>query len=87
MYLVCMSDICVCILLQYIQHTYTYKGGQSICSMYVYVLYVCAFIFGAYLVHIVHMLCILYVFFAAKIARRKIQTRYIRYIQIHTHMH
>jgi hypothetical protein len=55
--------------------------------MYVYVLYVCVFILSAYLVHIVHMLCILYVFFAAKIARRDIHTRYIQYIQIHTHMH
>ncbi len=33
------------------------------------------------------MLCILYVFFASKFVSRNIQTRYIQYIQIHTHMH
>jgi hypothetical protein len=44
------------------------------CGMYVYVLYVCAFISCACLVHIVHMLCILYVFFAANFVSRNTYT-------------
>ena len=52
MYLVCMSDICVCILLQYIQHTYTYKGGVNpyVVCMCMYCMYV--------LSYFVHILCI-----------------------------
>jgi len=89
---VCIWYVWVIYVYEYFCNTYSIhthiKGGQSICGMYVYVLYVCAFIFCAYFEYIVHMLCILYVFLAAcaKNARRKIQTRYIRYIQIHTHM-
>jgi hypothetical protein len=66
-------------------HIHTHKSIHIVC-MCMYCMYVLSY-FCAYLVHIVHMLCILYVFFAAKIARRDIHTRYIQYIQIHTHMH
>jgi hypothetical protein len=66
-------------------HIHTHKSIHIVC-MCMYCMYVLSYL-CAYLVHIVHMLCILYVFFAAKIARRDIHTRYIQYIQIHTHMH
>ncbi len=37
--------------------------------------------------YMLHMLCILYVFFAAKFVSLEIQIWYIQYIQIHTQMH
>jgi hypothetical protein len=66
-------------------HIHTHKSMHIVCVC-MYCMYVLSYL-CAYLVHIVHMLCILYVFFAAKFVRRCIQTRYIQYIQIHTHMH
>ena len=55
MYLVCMSAVCVCIILQYIKHTYTHNRGVNpyVVCMCMYCMYVLS-----YLVHILCISCI-----------------------------
>jgi hypothetical protein len=50
--LVCKSAVCACIILQYIQHTYTYNGGvnPNVVCMCMYCMYV--------LFNLVHISCI-----------------------------